>query len=193
MPGHITVASDNFVRANAGTLGGNWSIALGSYAINTNRAEGVDSGYNDAVWTANAFANDQYSTYIVATGSTAYLGPIVRFNAGSNSGYFGLYGPGGDNYIVKRVSGSDTNLATNGSGTAYATGDTLELDVVGNTLTFKRNGTTLLTYTDSSSPITSGSAGITGSSAGGTYCSYWEGGNLGSTGVPGLLMMLGTG
>jgi hypothetical protein len=184
-------ATEAFTGANDTALNvhsASWAHNSGLLEIQSNGcapdATGVECG---ARWTADAFANDQYSQCVLAakSGSTAEaVGPGVRHAAAGTGTYYGYYQDGGSTgYCFKMVAGTWTQLgATFGSAAA---GVTLKLEVQGTTLTVYHNGVSQGTRTDSA--IASGVGGITGfGSSTGMRADIWEAGNL-STAVTGTL------
>jgi hypothetical protein len=137
--------------------------------------EVVFGGTSSLIYTGRTWANDQSSTIVASTvlrftslsllvrasstTETFYLGEF-HFNNGFGPGIFSL---------TKVVDGVFTTLATLPSSVNFA--DVLRLEATGTTLTFKQNGTTVLTATDSD--ITSGSPGTTG--GGNANIMFWEG------------------
>lgn len=94
------------------------------------------------------------------------LGPAVRVSSTAQTGY-AAYCSGGASgdfpacALVKVVNGTATTLV--GTGSTFPTGATVKLTASGTTttsLTLTVNGATYATYTDSSSPITSGTWGL---------------------------------
>lgn len=194
--GRSQIAADNFNRAS---LGANWkqqNTVDGAITIyGSARANGanahVASNRMIAVWDgAGSFANDQYSAYIL--GGLSFLsnqygvGAAVRSNGltdGSRSYYEVVVyadssGPNYQTDVNKMVNGTVTNLVSSTTPT-WANGDEVSLEVVGTTLTVKKNGVALggvYTLTDSS--LASGKPGLSGSGGDTVYADSWEGGSI---------------
>lgn len=172
------IATDNFNRADANPIGGNWTTTNSESALKIvsnqvqNSTDNADCG---AFWNANSFPNDQYSqAVLVAVGNyTTDDGPgvAVRMASGARTYYRTLLRPSTDLITQKEVAGSFTHLSTITAAGAAA-GDTLYLDVQSSTLTIKRNGTTAGTTTDSA--VTAGAAGLEYSSEGAAQTSTWD-------------------
>lgn len=156
--------NDSFTRANASTLGSNWSAAIGTsgwtalqIVSNTAEAPGGNPGFQS--WISQAFFADQFAKATVGTfgdGSSDQAGVGVRGSGTSTDTEYIFQCYNGSSIIVKRVAGTQTNLASGGGN--CATGNTIELDVVGTQLFALINGTVTLTATDSS--ISSGYPGV---------------------------------
>ena len=89
------IVRDTFTRADAGTLGANWTTESDAIdgaviGITSNAAKPQTNGVANAAsfWSANTFKADQYSQCIVnisATGTNTHGGgPVVRASAGGN-------------------------------------------------------------------------------------------------------------
>lgn len=172
-------ATDTFTRADAGTLGANWTDnpSLSGLSIVSNEAKATaGGGFNNSYWTADTFSNDQYS---LATFPVIADAAVTVRNNGDN--FYMWYHAGGSSnrFFYKRVSGSFTSLGDRGTG--GANGDTLKLTVSGTTLTGYVNGSALGSPTTDAS-LTSGSAGLVGYQPSGTRIDNWEGGDLGGGG-----------
>lgn len=159
--------SDNFNRADAGTLGANWTQLEGQLGIVSNWAGGTAApgGYQWAVYSGTTWGADQ-SSEIKNDRVAGGAGPIVRAQAGV-SGYFLLCNVG-PCYIYRRDSGSFTLLQTLGA--SAVNGDTLKLEITGTTLRAYKNGVQIGTDQDataSGGAITGGSPGIAADSQGG--------------------------
>lgn len=176
---------DNFDRADAGTLGSNWTLISGNHwGINSNAAVmGWANGVSRNYYSAATFADDQYSQCVIKTLSTngvEYCGPLVRRTSGDfyyvkcNSSGTGLY---------KWVSGVDTQLGSTVS--AVSVDDIVRIEAEGSNITVKKNGTTIIGPISDSS-ITSGSPGIAGNDSGngGIKVDDWEGGDITASYTP---------
>lgn len=162
------VATDNFTRANASTLGSNYTPCgqgSGPYdgmSISSNTAIGATGLSTMSAWTANTFHNDQYSkaTYFSAAVGSKYLQVAVRLTgAGATLNGYQITTDSANWFLSKiTAAGTATNLTTGTS--AMTAGDTLEIKAVGTTISAYHNGTLLGSVTDSS--YASGSAGIGG-------------------------------
>jgi hypothetical protein len=153
--------SDTFVRANSGTLGANWTCSSnGTWGITSNTATPLTltSGtVLNCAYTATSFTNDQVSQVTFIAPSTDGIGATCRTASGASTGYTLLLDGLGDSRILKSVAGVASNLATGGP--AFAIGDVATIACVGTTITAYKNGTQILSATDSA--ITSGSPGMT--------------------------------
>jgi hypothetical protein len=160
------VASDSFNRANATTLGTNWTPLVGS----TNVALQVVNHQIESTATSPSIAKemyygglnwtpDQYSEVqiVAATGTgSGYEGPAVRMT--SNDTYYAcvVYSVGAGNASVGILldnAGTYTVLASLAPATVTA-GDVVRCTVQGThlTMTDQTSSTTLLTATDSTIP-----------------------------------------
>lgn len=138
------------------------------------------SGTSSLIYTGRTWANDQSSAIVASTVLRfTSLSLLVRASSVAETFYLGEFhfdngfGPGTLS-LTKVVDGVSTTLATMAGSVNFA--DVLRLEATGATLTFKQNGTTVLTATDSD--ITSGSPGVTG--GGNANIMYWEGDELAS-------------
>jgi hypothetical protein len=179
--------SDTFSRAGPG-MGSNWTVNQGSLQIVSNTVEGATvtvaniESWNSAV---NAFTGQEFAQLTLATIGTNIGGPVVMASAaGAASGYACLESSGTTVYLIKYVAGTPTTLAS-GTFLAGATGDIMRLEAVPNTgltqtvLTCYRNSSVILTWTDSSSPFTSGQPGIEITSNSATPAvTNWSGGQF---------------
>ncbi|MES2315756.1 MAG: dockerin type I domain-containing protein [Patescibacteria group bacterium] len=154
--------SDNFDRADATSLGSNWSTMIGGFDIINNTADqDVISTYEtESVWAANTFNADQYSQATVAS-VPAYgedPGVIVRASGRQDSRKAYIYSVdnAGKGKIDKVINGTFSTLVQNLS--TISQGDVMKLQVVGTTLTAYKNGVLQATVTDSN--IANGQPGI---------------------------------
>jgi len=174
-------ATDNFNKADANPIGGNWTTVPGEAALKIVSSQCVQSlsgaNRNAAYWNADSFNNDQYSKIkIVSLGTLNTVGPLVRVSPSAET-FYRVVTSTTTITISKCIVGSFTNIGTTISYT-FATGDTLKLAVVGTTLEVFVNDVSVGTRTDSD--IASGSAGIY--SRGDGVVDDWEGGNVAAGG-----------
>lgn len=183
-------ATDDFTNLD------NWTMLHNSFTITAGvPIAGTSNEWNVAYWDADTFANDQYSQ-IVYRGE-GYGGPTARC-AETNQCYQ-VVAHTSEHITIRKMAadGTMTTLYTSDSG-ASQTGDVVRIEVTGSsTTTIKairtRSGTpTEWSTTDSSSPFTSGSAGIGVYAGFGNPLDDWEGGNLdapAATFVPRIIMI----
>jgi hypothetical protein len=168
-----TVATDDFNRADAATLGANWTDnpTLTGMGIASNRAEAkAGGGFCQAHRSAEAFNADQYSkATIVSADQTAIT---VR---GSGDNFYMLYTAGSGDILFKRTPGSFTSIVNFGGG--IANGDVTELQVEGTTLRAYRNGVQIGTD-QSDSTHSTGKPGVFGEDPAASKLDDWEGGNM---------------
>src|SRR4051812_44375737 len=196
-------ATENFA-GGAAALSGSWAQRTVSGAATVNRdgsglgtQSAIDASFDKfAVWTADAFAADQYAQVVVkAVASTAaYAEAMVRSagNAGTFSGYtFYTDGVNGAGHTELAVfsAGTPTVLCNFSPAAAFATGDVLKMQVVGNVITCYKNGVVLVPSTGgtsvTNSTLASGSAGLGCFWGAGSAPTFddWEGGNVGVAAV----------
>lgn len=153
-------ASDNFNRADSGTLGSNWTKqSTDQLQIVSNQA--AYTGVADSAlvrWSADSFSADHYSQYTVSD-NTKDHGPAVRIASGSN--YTCYFIRGTDGQMFKIVSNAYTAIGT--AKGAYSNGDVAKLEVTGTggsmALQAYKNGSTH-GGTVNDTALSSGSAGI---------------------------------
>jgi hypothetical protein len=187
--GTLAVSSDNFTRAN-GPLGAAWTTPLGGSPaqIVSNFAEATVPGTAAyAVYTATAFAPDQYSEITVQTLATNNnINPGVRRSTSALTGYIGnIAGPLGSAStaaIFKEITGVFTQIGPTVTVTPQV-GDVFRLSVVGNVLSLFQNSFMVLQVEDVNNSITSGSPSFRISpdniSLANAQLSAWGGGTAG--------------
>ncbi len=157
-----TDVSDNFDRANANPIGGNWTTITSQSVVQivNNQAVGTSTSVDSvAYWSANSFSATQCSRVTLGTdGAGMWAGPIVRAQTGSNSFYKFVTNQGIDYFYSLINNGSETVLGSHIS-SFPATGDVVTLCISGTTLTAYINGAAQSTRTDST--LSSGYAGMT--------------------------------
>jgi hypothetical protein len=168
--------TDNFNRADAGSLGSPWSDTNGGFAIVSNTARSETDGLNAAEY-VQTYSNDQYSKAIITIQATSYTGVAVRMSDTGTDDYVFFVNPGGSGWVLqKHVSGS-VNLDS-GAGT-FSNGDVIEIRAVGTDISAYKNGAELTTVSDAD--VASGNAGIMSFQISGvaTILDDWEGGDIG--------------
>jgi len=185
------MATDNFTRTDSADLGTLWDEITGdnangfdiisNQAFPANRLADSSEAYNGITWNP-----DQYSEVTIAFTSAfglgAGLGPICRNTALTAKTFYRLVGNGSGYDFGRFDTGTYTPLS-GGTGTTFASGDTIRLEVTTSgancAWVLKNNGTQFASGTDTS-PIASGKAGIASSSDTSTSeaLSGWAGDNL---------------
>lgn len=181
------LATDNFNRADANPIGGNWTTANNHNAMqivsNTCQPSSllVDCGayYNAITWPDDQYA--QVKVTVNSTGTGVGIGLFCRQAAAANTCYRLVASHAASNNIElgKFVTGTFTGIWTRTQ--AFTDGDILRLEVQGTTLRAYFNGAQIGADTTDSS-IASGNAGIAYSSATSatTLLDDWEGGDFAS-------------
>jgi trimeric autotransporter adhesin len=176
------VASDTFNRANASTLGPNWTPLVGSnnvtLQIASNQIESAATGPNvgkEMYYGGLNWTPDQYSeVQIVAATGNGYAGPAVRMTSNDTHYACAVYKVGAGNATVGIVldsAGTYSTLATSTTATVNA-GDMIGCTVIGTSLamTDETASTVLLTASDSTIP--SGYPGVVDSAGSGPVTNY---------------------
>lgn len=179
----MILASDDFNRTDAATLGGNWTAAVGTFGIVSNEAApktfevggNTISGYSAISWPDNQYS--QVTIRVVGVG-TGGPGPAVRAAAGAFTAYV-AYCSDGAGIIAKWVAGVFTQIA--GGSLLFVAGDVARLQAMGTQIALYQNDILVASATDAA--IASGSAGI---SSGNTDLTRrlddWIGGGVDSIG-----------
>lgn len=173
----ITTASDDFVRADAASLGTNWTggfvdsgVTQANFAIVSNKAVSASGALNAVMIYNTAPPNDQWGqvTYSVITNGVSAPGILLRTtNSPDHTGYGCRTTAATPSRIEKRTLGVLNTSVTTGVSWTWQAGDISRCEVTGSgTATILhyaiRAGvqTLLNTMSDSSSPFTSGKAGL---------------------------------
>lgn len=149
------MASDNFNRANANPLDGNWTkpTALGALKLVSNAVEVDTVNTNSAAMSTASSATTSYVTVAGVTGRNG--GPAVHLD-NSGGGYCLLNYDSGNLYIFRMPEFTQIGFD---SGFTYQIGDVLGLRRVGNALVASYNGSDVLTSSDDTT-YTGGAPGI---------------------------------
>lgn len=144
--------ADDFNRAN-GSLGANWTNGNGSPPQITSNAAAM-SGTTDGLYPSKYNSSVNTNSYFVqatcVSPSSVSSGILIRLPASGWSIYVILFCGNASSAIGTAASasgGSYTNRTTGGP--AYANGDVLRIECVGNVYTAKKNGTSTISWTDS--------------------------------------------
>lgn len=185
----MTTVTDDFTRADSGSPGASYTVAIGSFPIASNRltADTVNDNYCERTET---FTADSECYIKVYTRTDAYAYVTARASGASwaaASFYAYALDPNSNNGIIQKcVSGSFSDLKT--TGVTIASGDEIGIRVVttgGNAvITVYKNKVLVDTYTDSSSPLLSGTKiGIGSYLLGGTATQFDDlnGGDVGAS------------
>lgn len=157
--------SDDFNRADAGSLGGNYTQMFSTggcgLTIASNVALTNTTSTNCAVrWSADTPANDQVCTIKPTSGidGNEYVNCMVRAT-GTTTATSNTYFCGGSasGYFLNEVTNGTNTTLTSGSWT-LASGDVISCQAVGTTISIKLNGSTVDAATDSAHA--SGQCGI---------------------------------
>lgn len=149
-------ASDNFNRTD-GTLGANWTSIQGTLNVVSNACKS-SSGDSASYWAADSFNANHWSECKITTSSDG--GPAVRCTA---SGCYYLGGGSGANAVWKWTS-PGTWLKLADLNFIFTATDVIRAEATGSsptTIKVYKNGVQQGSdVTDSSSPFTTGSAGL---------------------------------
>ncbi|HEY6272836.1 MAG TPA: Ig-like domain-containing protein [Terriglobales bacterium] len=183
-PGAMSqVASDSFSRANASTLGLNWTPLVG---VSTNVALQIVNNQVEATAVSPSVAKemyygglnwtpDQYSqVQIVAASGTGYEGPAVRMTSNDTHYACVVYSLGSGSAsvgIVRDVAGTYLTLANSITATVTA-GDTVQCIAQETSLTMIDQTTSTVLLTASDDVIPSGYPGLVDSAGSGSVTNY---------------------
>lgn len=176
----------------SGTIPASFTALSGTWA--SDATEGAYATANDANTCAvlydnvQTWTNDQYAEGTLAaatdgTSSSGCVGPAVRISTSADTFYmFTNYA--GNLVLLKVVAGSATAITFGAH--AYSQNNVYRMEVIGNTFKLYINGVLLSTFTDSSSPITTGKAGLASRGVGTSTTrtlKNWSAGSMVSAGL----------
>jgi hypothetical protein len=180
--------NDNFTRANANPVGGNWnplasSGGFGTAQIVSNLLEPSAVATDATSWYAGGWNNSQWSQVTVAAcaNASSIVGAAVRCNTSGTATCYRFYwtgtlGSSGTWHFQNVISGTPTDFQT---GTmTVSLGDTIAIAAVGTNLYAYWNGVPV--YALSDNQIASGNIGVVLNASvavGNAQISAWAGGN----------------
>lgn len=181
----MTIFTDAFTRANAATLGSNWTKATGAgaeYTVASNQAvpgSYASDSYNSYTG-GGAISADQFSecdVTVVGGASGNGIGPTVRALTASKTHYAVAVTPNEIDLIkVNNNAWSQLAIVTPFVWTAS---DRFRIQISGSAITVQQNGTTIPGLSSTDSALASGNPGLYSSTP---YTSgivdNWEGGPL---------------
>src|SRR4029077_9335740 len=116
--------SDNFDRADSGTLGANWTVATGSWAVDNNQDAPTTLGFaeNVDIYASPCDTAEQYAKFTISVAG-AYPGMTFRYTNSASPQYaIFFWVPEGKISWARKASAADSSYATvdstGGSGTA---------------------------------------------------------------------------
>jgi len=167
-----TLFSDDFNRADADLLGGNWvERGDGSFDVDivTNRAELISAASNEGfVYNTTALGTADYTVQSVVNfpagaGHRGVAGRRVNSSANDSDGYAAFIVEADDTiYLYKRVSGTWTQLGSFAVTILAATDYTVKLSMQGTTIKQFLNGVERISVTDSALSAAGDAALVTG-------------------------------
>lgn len=180
-----TIFSDNFNRADADSLGGDWTergadFDIVSNAVNIPNGGNSGGGYSTVYDSGHTYASADYSvqakTKLLTGGGGGYLGVVgrrVNYSADDSDGYFASIRPSsGRVRLFSRVSGVATSIATTDAETInFDTFYTVKVDM---------NGTAIKEFIDGSEILSATSSSISAAGDGGLMLStgdddqFWD-------------------
>lgn len=177
-------ASDNFNRANAGTLGANWTAITDGMQVvsNTARPNGTGAATNHQIswYNATAFTGDHYSEVLIDSSLGNIGGVVVRAQAGGSS-YALLCRPGLNTTLIGIFDNVGGFTTLQDMGTAAVTGRTQRLWISGSTLRWYEDGVQIGSdVTDGT--ITGGQPGVFGRNDNVLILDDWAAADIGGGG-----------
>lgn len=182
------MASDDFNRADAATLGANWTTQTSNtFEILSNQAKVAVDASVSAFYSAASFPDNQYSQVVAAAvGAVATMGPTVRASGAvpNNSYYLLLAFPSGAGQGIYKVVNNSSSILQS-VGFNIVADDVLRLEVSGTTIVAKKNGTQV-GIDSSDTAVGSGSPGLFNNQNAAIEAAFddWFGGGLGLTAYP---------
>ena len=170
--------------AGTGALPSSWSTASGNTALSVNGGEAYCNNDPECSYRNDVTPpNDQYATAtigsVVVTASDNGIGPCIRQATGADTRYF-VMGSTVDSHCYKVVAGAYTQIGSTAG--SVTTGDVLYIEAQSTAVVCKKNGSNIITATDSA--VTAGRFGIFGANQSeNPKASDFEGGDFASAGA----------
>ncbi len=179
------VVTDNFDRANAASLGANWSDPGSNWGILSNQASSQATGdtAEATTWSANSFGANQYSkATIKSLGLTAVVVRCSGTNAGGTLRLYRFTVSNSTTGTITRIDPSAGTVSLLSIPGTYAIGDVIYLEASGTaptTLTAKLNGVQIGQVTNTpDAGLASGAVGFQVITPLTRAFDDWEGGDL---------------
>lgn len=174
----MATVTDNFNRADAGSLGANWTNSVGSMQVAGNKANCLNNGVdNYDYYSGTSFTGDHYSQAVCS--GTGNLSLTVR-DQGSGNLYLMNTVIGGGNIKIYKLVGGTGYTELGDLGVTVTVGHTYKLEANGSTLKGYDNGAQIGSdVTDGT--YTGGAPGIGGVHQT-AFWDDWEGGDVGGGG-----------
>jgi hypothetical protein len=180
-PAGDTDPTDNFTRADANPIGGNWTTSTGLTALKivSNQLASAGSNVDSAAWwNAATFSSDHYSEATYAAGVTDF-GPAVRMQSAAGTFY---WADTSTPSFFKMVNAGATQIA--GVTATIAANDIIRMEAEGSVLRWKKNGASVTGSPISDSSIPSGGAPGVFIFAATARVSLWTGADLTAPTLP---------
>jgi hypothetical protein len=153
------LATDDCNRADAGTLGANWTNKRGGLGIFSNQVDVVTAA-DDCInfYSAISWPDDGYAQVVCALAAAANRSMMAGYRIqspggdGLRSGYYGgvdARNQGNNNLIIEKWNVSTPTVLASDAGTVLAASDIIKLGIVGSLITLYVNGVQKLQASDS--------------------------------------------
>lgn len=166
----MSTFTDDFNRADAGSLGANWVEWTSGHIISGNKALPESNAACASFSATDLDSDDHYAEYTLTGNPPAspFFGPIVRAaNIGTSATNTGAYyvlmvsGASANAVSIRRKAASSSTVTLIASGTqAVVGGDVLRLEAEGSTIRAKVNGVVVCSVTDTVVPAGQRRVGI---------------------------------
>lgn len=180
----MAVATDDFNRADAATLGANWTVSKSGMQIISNQVEPVNFGTALQCCTRNDITpgDDQYSQVTIKPSLATiggYSSMLVVRHGGSGATQRGYIAYWGDAWATLHMGViiNDSIDASNDTGVATADNDVIRLEVEGNFVRVFKNSVQAGSDWERTT-YASGNVGFGGDFTGYDVMDNWEGGDL---------------
>jgi len=186
----MTAIADDFNRADANPVGGNWTTISGGYAdariISNRLCSSLDIADSAVYWNASTPGANQFAQFTISAkaNGNANWALFLRLDDAVGTYYMARHYTGAPwTRIYKSIATVLTQIAGDDT-TAWAVSDVIYFQVNGSDLVLNRNGGTILSVSNGDIPATGAIgvriAGYTGA-AGSESIDDFAGGDLGST------------
>lgn len=152
---------DNFNRADSDTVGVGWVEESGDWDIASNQLvrQSSPGGNNELSRPASESFDDGWAEVVLVTSPTATVqgNVLIRFNFTSDSGYLAGWVSTGSLVLVRRDSGSNTQIGS-ATGLTFASTDVIRIEAIGTAIKVYEDGVQRISVTDAN--YTTGRQGL---------------------------------